>query len=64
MIEDLARDLGIAVQEDGLTAAPDYAHLEAQIQVPTHQPYQMDIVDRIVQRCEKILGSVALNRDN
>ena len=29
--------------------------MEAEIQVPVHQPYDMDIVERIVQRCEKIL---------
>lgn len=64
LIEDLAKDLGIALQEDGLTAAPDYAHLDAAIQVPTHQPNQMDIIERIVQRCEKVLGSVTSTRDS
>ena len=29
--------------------------MEAEIQVPVHQPYDMDIVERIVQRYEKIL---------
>ncbi len=55
MIEEIARDLRLAVQEDGLRAAPDSALMEAEIQVPVHQPYDMDIVERIVQRCEKIL---------
>jgi segregation and condensation protein B len=64
MIEDLAKDLGMAIHEDGLSAAPDYAHLDAQIQVPTHQPYQMDIIERIGQRCEKILKSAASDPDN
>ena len=59
MIEDIARDLRITVQEDGLTVAPDSAGMEAGIQVPVHQPYDMDILERIVQRYEKILnGSV------
>jgi segregation and condensation protein B len=55
MIEDIARDLRLMVGEDGPRAAPDSAHMEAEIQVPTHQPYDMDIVERIVQRYEKIL---------
>jgi segregation and condensation protein B len=58
MIEEIARDLRLAVQEDGLTAAPDSALVEAEIQVPAHQPYDMDIVERIVQRYEKILEVV------
>jgi segregation and condensation protein B len=58
MIEDIARDLRLAVQEDGLRAAPDSAQMEAEIQVPSHQPYDMDIVERIVQRYEKILEVV------
>lgn len=55
MIEDIARDLCIAVQEDGLRAAPDSAKMDADIQVPAHQPYDMDILERIVQRYERIL---------
>lgn len=56
MIEDIARDLRIPVQADGLTAAPDSARMEAVIQIPVHQPYNMDILERIVQRYEKILN--------
>ena len=56
MIEEMARDLRLVVQEDGLTVAPDSAGMEADIQVPAHQPYEMDILERIVQRYEKILG--------
>ncbi|HOV81178.1 MAG TPA: SMC-Scp complex subunit ScpB [Methanothrix sp.] len=56
MIEELARDLHITVQEGGLTAAPDSSGMEADILVPVHQPYDMDILERVVQRCEKILG--------
>jgi segregation and condensation protein B len=55
MIEDMARDLRISVQEDGTTAAPDYANLESSIIVPTHQPYEMDVVERIKQRYESLL---------
>ncbi len=55
MIEEIARDLRISVQNDGLTALPDYIEAEAEIKVPTHQPYDMDIMERIVQRYEKIL---------
>jgi segregation and condensation protein B len=64
MIEDLAKDLGIAISEDGLTAAPDYIHADAQIQVPTHQPYQMDIVERIAQRCEKIIDGTISDHES
>lgn len=59
MIEEIARDLRLVVQEDGITAAPDSSGLEAEILVPVHQPYDMDILERIVQRCEKILSGKA-----
>ncbi|HNX38998.1 MAG TPA: SMC-Scp complex subunit ScpB [Methanothrix sp.] len=56
MIGELARDLHLPVSEDGLSVAPDSSGMEAEIQVPVHQPYDMDILERIVQRCEKILS--------
>jgi segregation and condensation protein B len=56
MIEDLARDLHLPVGEDGLSAAPDSAGMEADILVPVHQPYDIDILERIVQRCEMIMS--------
>jgi segregation and condensation protein B len=56
MIEEIARDLRLPVQEDGLSVAPDSAGMDADIQVPAHQPYDMDILERIVQRYEKILS--------
>lgn len=59
MIEEMARDLRLIVQEDGLTVAPDSAGMEADILVPAHQSYNMDILERIVQRYEKILGGKA-----
>ncbi len=61
MIEEIARDLKIAVSDDGLTAAPP--GIEADILVPVHQPYDMDIVERIVQRYEKILELAARKGD-
>ncbi len=63
MIEEIARDLKIPVSEDGLTAAPDSAQMAADIQVPVHQPYDIDIVERIVQRYEKILELAARKGD-
>jgi segregation and condensation protein B len=33
--------------------------LEAEIQVPTHQPYDMDILERIKERYEAILKGLA-----
>jgi len=59
MIEEMARDLRLIVQEGGLTVAPDSAGIEADILVPVHQPYEMDILERIVQRYEKILSGKA-----
>ncbi len=56
MIDDIARDLRIPVSADGVIAVPDYAGLEGEIIVPTHQPYDMDIIERIMQRYEKVLG--------
>lgn len=56
LIGEMARELRLVVQEDGLTVAPDSAGLEADILVPLHQSYDMDILERIVQRYEKILG--------
>ncbi len=56
MIEEMARDLRLPVLEGGLTVAPDSAGIKADILVPAHQPYDMDILERIVQRYEKILG--------
>ena len=58
MIEDIARDLRLDIQEGGLRAAPSSAQMEAEIQVPVHQPYDMDIVERIVERYEKILMDI------
>ena len=60
MIEEMAKDLRIPVQDDGATAAPDYANLEASIIVPTHQPYEMDVVERIKQRYESLLTGLAM----
>lgn len=55
MIEEIVQDLRIPVKEDGMRAAPTSAQMEAEIQVPVHQPYDMDILERIIQRYEKIL---------
>ncbi len=59
MIEEMARDLRLPVLEGGLTVAPDSAGIKADILVPAHQPYDMDILERIVQRYEKILNMKA-----
>jgi segregation and condensation protein B len=56
LIEEMARELRLIVQEDGQTVAPDSAGMEADILVPLHQSYDMDILERIVQRYEKILS--------
>jgi len=59
MIEEMARDLRLTVQEDSLTVAPDSAGMQADILIPVHQSYDMDILERIVQRYEKILSGKA-----
>lgn len=53
LVEELARDLRVPVSEDGITAGS--SGVQAEIEVPVHQPYDMDILERIVQRCEAIL---------
>jgi segregation and condensation protein B len=55
MVEEIALDLGIPTDENGISAVPDYREMEAEIQVPTHQPYEMDIVERIRERYEALL---------
>jgi segregation and condensation protein B len=55
MIEEIALDLGIPTNEDGISVAPDYRELDADIQVPTHQPYEMDIIERIRERYDALL---------
>ena len=59
MIGDMAKDLRIPANDDGVTAAPDYANLESSIIVPTHQPYEMDVVERIKQRYESLLTGLS-----
>jgi segregation and condensation protein B len=58
MIADLARDLRIPIREEGITAAPDTAQLEAAVIVPAHQPYDLDILERIKQRCEALISGL------
>jgi segregation and condensation protein B len=55
MIADMARDLHIPQEQEGVRIAPDYAFFEAEVKLPTHQPYHMDIVDRVRQRYEALL---------
>ena len=64
MIEEIALDMGISIGEDGINAAPDYAGIDAEIQVPTHQPYEMDIIERIRERYEAILKGLAEDEDS
>lgn len=56
IVEDIVRDLRMPVQADGVPAASDCSGLNAEIIVPTHQPYDMDILDRIRQRYERLLA--------
>lgn len=64
MIEEIALEMGISTSEDGISAAPDYAVIEAEIQVPTHQPYEMDIIERIRERYEAILKGLTEDEDS
>ncbi|MHC1632047.1 MAG: hypothetical protein ACXQT4_07185 [Methanotrichaceae archaeon] len=58
MIKQMVQDLDIPVNENGITAAPDYIKTDAQIQVPTHQPYDMDLIERIRERYDALLGGL------
>lgn len=59
VVECLAKDLRIPIRDDGITAASDSSKATAQIQVPAHQPYDLDILERIKQRCEVLLTGLA-----
>lgn len=54
--EDIARDLRISIQDDGKSVASDCSGLAADVLLPTHQTYDMDILERIKQRYERILA--------
>lgn len=58
MIEDMAKDLRIPVQDEGVTAGSDYANHPASIIVPTHQSYEIDILERVKQRYDALLGGL------
>jgi segregation and condensation protein B len=64
MIEEIALEMGIPTGENGISAAPDYAGIEAEIQVPTHQPYEMEILERIMERYEAILNGLTEDEDS
>ncbi len=55
LVQELAEDLRIPVSDEGIPAAPDYRGTEAEIQIPTHQDYSMDILERVRQRCDALL---------
>jgi segregation and condensation protein B len=57
LAEEIARDLTIPVQEDGRPVATDCSGVKAEIILPTHQTYNMDIVERIKQRYDMILSA-------
>lgn len=56
IVENIARDLRISIQEEGISVASDCSGLAADVLLPTHQPYDMDILERIKQRYERILA--------
>ena len=56
LAEEIARDLIIPVQDNGQPVATDCSGLEAKIILPTHQQYDMDIVERIKQRYDMMLS--------
>jgi segregation and condensation protein B len=63
MIEDMARDLHIPQDLEGVRVAPDYAFFEAEVRLPTHQPYHMDILERVKQRYEAMLSGLRPHLD-
>lgn len=58
MIVDMARDLHIPQDMAGVRVAPDYAFFEAEVILPTHQPYHLDILERVKQRYEAMLSGL------
>jgi segregation and condensation protein B len=58
MIEDMAKDLHIPQEPKGVRVAPDYASCKAEVKLPTHQPYQIDILERVKQRYEALLNGL------
>jgi segregation and condensation protein B len=54
--EEIAKDLRIPVHKNGILVATDSSGLDADIILPTHQAYDMDIIERIKQRYDKILS--------
>lgn len=59
LVRDVAADLQIPVQDDGIPASTDNAPAEAEvnwIRIPAHQDYSMDIIERIVQRYEAMIA--------
>jgi segregation and condensation protein B len=59
LVEEMAEELGIPFSEEGVTVAPDYKGMDAEILIPTHQNYGMDVVERIKQRYEAFLAKAA-----
>ncbi|MBN1323603.1 MAG: SMC-Scp complex subunit ScpB [Methanotrichaceae archaeon] len=60
--EDLASDLHIPLDDDGTTVASSSSGQVADILVPVHQDYGMDIVERIKQRYEALLEGLSPSR--
>ncbi|MCJ7443976.1 MAG: SMC-Scp complex subunit ScpB [Methanotrichaceae archaeon] len=57
MAEEIARDLLMSIHENGISVATDYSGLEADLILLTHQAYDMDIIERIKLRYDRILSA-------
>ncbi len=56
---EIADDLHLEISENGVTAASDYTGVRADIIIPTHQDYSMDIIERIKQRYDAVLKGLS-----
>lgn len=61
MTEEIAQDMGITISEQGVSVALNSAGIKAQILIPAHQSYDLDIIDRIKERYEAFLNQLMLD---
>jgi segregation and condensation protein B len=56
VVVEMAQDLRMPIDRGGISVATDCSGLNAEIILPTHQTYSMDIIERVKQRYDKILS--------
>ena len=66
MVSRMVNEMGLGISGDGVKIAPDYGISSegkeigagADILIPTHKNAQMDIVKRICQRYDAVIGGL------